>query len=140
MNLSIKKLNACATLPTRGSAFAAGYDLYAAEDAVVKAWNKSLVSTCIAVAVPHGYYGRIAPRSGLAVKHNIGINAGVIDSDYRGHVKVLLINHGKDEHNVSAGDKIAQLILEKIATPEVLEVDDLEGTVRGNAGFGSTGV
>lgn len=83
--------------------------------------------------------GRIAPRSGLAVKHGISTGAGVIDADYRGQVKILLFNHGDKDFEVKEGDRIAQLILERIYTPEVVEVEELEESVRGAGGFGSTG-
>jgi dUTP pyrophosphatase len=98
-----------------------------------------LVSTGIAMATPTGTYGRIAPRSGLAVKHGIHIGAGVIDSDYRGPVKVVMFNLGNLPFEIQQGDRIAQLILEKISVVDVIMVDNLEGTVRNHAGFGSTG-
>jgi len=83
--------------------------------------------------------GRIAPRSGLASKHHIDTGAGVIDADYRGQVKVLLFNHGEKDFEVKEGDRVAQLVLERIYTPEVEEVEELEESVRGAGGFGSTG-
>ena len=95
---------------------------------------------CKAIAVPHDCYGRIAPRSGLAHKHFIDTLAGVIDADYRGNVGVILANHSKVDFEVKHGDRIAQLILERIYTPEVVECDDLDATDRGAGGFGSTGV
>jgi dUTP pyrophosphatase len=137
--LLIKKLSDKATTPTRGSAFAAGYDLYASKDIIVPSRGKVLVSTDISMACPEGTYGRIAPRSGLASKHFIDTGAGVIDADYRGEVKVLLFNHAEKDFEVKAGDRIAQLVLERIYTPEVEEVQDLEESVRGTGGFGSTG-
>jgi dUTP pyrophosphatase len=137
--LLIKKLSDEATTPTRGSAFAAGYDLYASKDTTVPAHGKVLVSTDISIACPEGTYGRIAPRSGLASKHFIDTGAGVIDSDYRGEVKVLLFNHASDDFPIKHGDRIAQLVLERIYTPEIMEVTDLEESVRGAGGFGSTG-
>ncbi|KAH8891037.1 dUTP diphosphatase [Thozetella sp. PMI_491] len=137
--LLIKKLSDKARLPTRGSAFAAGYDIYAARDTVIPARGKALVDTDISMAVPAGTYGRIAPRSGLASKHFIDTGAGVIDADYRGQVKVLLFNHNDADFEVKEGDRIAQLVLERIYTPEVLEVQELEESVRGAGGFGSTG-
>jgi len=137
--LLIKKLSEKAKLPTRGSAFAAGYDIYAAKDTIVPARGKVLVDTDISMAVPAGTYGRIAPRSGLASKHMIDTGAGVIDADYRGQVKVLLFNHGEKDFEVKEGDRVAQLVLERIYTPEVLEVQELEESVRGEGGFGSTG-
>ncbi|EHL03386.1 putative Deoxyuridine 5'-triphosphate nucleotidohydrolase [Glarea lozoyensis 74030] len=137
--LLIKKLSDKAKLPTRGSAFAAGYDIYAAKDTAVPARGKVLVDTDISMAVPAGTYGRIAPRSGLASKHMIDTGAGVIDADYRGQVKVLLFNHGEKDFEVKEGDRVAQLVLERIYTPEVVEVQELEESVRGAGGFGSTG-
>ncbi|KAH0491397.1 hypothetical protein TgHK011_002831 [Trichoderma gracile] len=137
--LHVKKLSPQARLPTRGSAFAAGYDLYAAKDTVVPARGKVLVDTDISIAVPAGTYGRIAPRSGLASKHFIDTGAGVIDADYRGPVKVLLFNHADADYEIKEGDRIAQLVLERIVTPDVVEVEELEESVRGAGGFGSTG-
>ncbi|OAL36742.1 deoxyuridine 5'-triphosphate nucleotidohydrolase [Fonsecaea nubica] len=137
--LLIKKLSADASTPTRGSAFAAGYDLYASKPTTIPARGKALVSTDLSIATPEGTYGRVAPRSGLAAKHFIDTGAGVIDADYRGEVKVLLFNHGEVDFQVSKGDRIAQLVLERIYTPEVVEVDNLEESVRGAGGFGSTG-
>lgn len=137
--LLIKKLSPDATTPTRGSAFAAGYDLYASKATTIPARGKVLVSTDLAIATPEGTYGRVAPRSGLASKHFIDTGAGVIDADYRGEVKVLLFNHAESDFEVKKGDRIAQLVLERIYTPEVVEVESLEESVRGAGGFGSTG-
>ncbi|KFG86967.1 dUTP pyrophosphatase [Metarhizium anisopliae] len=137
--LQVKKLSDKARLPTRGSAFAAGYDIYASKDTTVPARGKVLVDTDISIAVPAGTYGRIAPRSGLASKHFIDTGAGVIDADYRGQVKVLLFNHAETDFEIKEGDRIAQLVIERIYTPEVVEVQELEESVRGAGGFGSTG-
>lgn len=137
--LLVQKLAPTATTPTRGSAFAAGYDLYASAPITIKAKNKALVSTSIAIAVPLGTYGRIAPRSGLASKHFLDTGAGVIDADYRGEVKVLMFNFSEVDYEVKQGERIAQLVLERIVTPEVVEVETLEVSVRGAGGFGSTG-
>lgn len=159
--LLIKKLSGKAKLPTRGSAFAAGYDLYAAKETTIPARGKALVDTDISIAVPAGTCkcylihipygiplirtpppktdGRIAPRSGLAAKNFIDTGAGVIDADYRGQVKVLLFNHADADFAVAEGDRVAQLIIERIYTPEVVEVAELEASVRGAGGFGSTG-
>ena len=138
--LKVKKLSANAVLPSRGSALAAGYDLSSAVEAVVPARGKALVATDLSVAVPHGTYARIAPRSGLAWKHSIDVGAGVVDADYRGPVGVVLFNHSDADFAVRPGDRVAQLVIERIATPDVAEVDDLDATVRGEGGFGSTGV
>jgi len=113
---------------------------YSCKDVVVPAKNRAIVPTGLAIAAPHGTYARVAPRSGLAVKKFLDTGAGVVDEDYRGEVGVVLFNHSEEDFHVKAGDRVAQLILERIATPEVLEVDDLDETVRGAGGYGSTGV
>ncbi|KAF4150037.1 dUTPase [Phytophthora infestans] len=138
--LRVKKMTAEAILPTRGSSLAAGLDLSAAYDAVIPAGGKGLVKTDLIIAVPDGCYARVAPRSGLAWKKFIDTGAGVIDADYRGNVGVILFNHSSDDFPVKRGDRVAQLILEKIEYPEVQEVDEIEETARGAGGFGSTGV
>ena len=138
--LYVKKLRNNATVPKRGSEDAAGYDIASAEDTVVPAKGKAVVKTGISIAIPEGCYGRIAPRSGLTVKKFIDVGAGVIDADYRGEVGVVLFNHSEEDFEVKPGDRIAQLILEKIATPQVKEATDLSFTERGSEGFGSTGI
>ncbi|OCH95947.1 dUTP pyrophosphatase [Obba rivulosa] len=137
--LLVKRHSDKAKLPTRGSALAAGYDLYSAEKKVIPAHGKALIDTQISIAVPVGTYGRVAPRSGLASKFMIDTGAGVIDADYRGIVFVLLYNLSDQDFQVEEGDRIAQLILERIYTPDVMEVEDLDETLRGAGGFGSTG-
>lgn len=137
--LLVKRLSDKARLPTRGSALAAGYDLYSAEDKVIPARGKAMVDTQLSIAVPSGTYGRVAPRSGLASKFMIDTGAGVVDADYRGVIFVLLYNFSDADFHVQEGDRIAQLILERIYTPEVLEVENLGETARGSSGFGSTG-
>mmetsp|Transcript_50 Transcript_50/g.173 ORF Transcript_50/g.173 Transcript_50/m.173 type:complete len:147 (+) Transcript_50:82-522(+) len=141
--LRVLRLSSNATLPYRASAGAAGYDLASAENVVIAPKDKALVKTDLAIAVPQGYYGRIAPRSSLALKKFIDVGAGVVDSDYRGNVGVVLFNFSNEPFEVKQGDRIAQLILEAIATPPVEEVQDadaLVATERGGGGFGSTGV
>jgi len=137
--LRVQKLSAHAVPPARASAGAAGYDLCAAYDGVVPARGRALLKTDVAVAVPAGTYGRVAPRSGLALKSGIDVGAGVIDEDYRGNVGVILFNHGEADFAVKAGDRIAQLVLERIAVAEVQVVEALDDTARGAGGFGSTG-
>lgn len=143
--LYVRKLSPFATLPSRGSEQAAGYDLASARDCTVPARGLAIVDTDVSITVPPGTYGRIAPRSGLAVRHFIDVGAGVIDADYRGNVGVVLFNHSGADFHVRVGDRVAQLILEKVATPEVCEQkedDEKEQSAagRGSAGFGSTGV
>lgn len=138
--LLVKKLSELATVPTKGSQLAAGYDLYSAYDYLIKAHGKEMVKTDISIALPSGCYGRVAPRSGLAWKHSIDVGAGVIDEDYRGPVNVILFNHGESNFEIKKGDRIAQLICEKIAHTDIVETDNLDETGRGANGFGSTGV
>lgn len=137
--LSFKSLHPDAVLPTRGSLYAAGLDLYSIEDVHLSPNERRLVRTGLAVAIPRGYYGRIAPRSGLATKNGIDVLAGVIDSDYRGEVQCLLYNAGPEVVELPARTKICQLIIEKIITPTAQWTDDLPDTKRGAGGFGSTG-
>jgi dUTP pyrophosphatase len=138
--LEVKLLSSKAVLPTRGSPFSAGLDLHAAADLVIPPNTRALVPTDLSVACPENTYARIAPRSGLALKHGIDTGAGVVDADYRGPVGVILFNFGDKDFVVKQGDRIAQLILEQIVMPDVVAVQDLSETVRGEGGFGSTGV
>jgi len=137
--LLVAKLSTLATIPTRASEHSAGYDLYAAYDVFIAPHGKSLLLTDIAISLPKNTYGRIAPRSGLAVKHFIDVGAGVIDYDYRGNVGVLLFNFSDVDYKVSCGDRIAQLIVERNSLPKIVQVDEVEITGRGFAGFGSSG-
>lgn len=138
----VKKLSEFATIPSRGSAYAAGYDLHSASPLpiVVPSHGKALINTDLAMIIPPNHYGRVAPRSGLTHKHFIDVGAGVIDQDYRGNVGVILFNHGPTDFIVNLGDRIAQLILEQISNPEIVEVDSLEDSCRSEGGFGSTGI
>ena len=137
--LLVKRLTETAKLPVRQHKGDAGYDLSADEDIIIPAMKWKLVSTGIAFTVPKGTYGRIAPRSGFSYKKGTMIGAGVVDSGYCNEVKVLVFNLNDKDLKIVQGDRIAQLILEKIETPEVKEVKDLEDTERGFGGFGSTG-
>ena len=140
MSLKVKKLTFDAVVPTRGSDGAVGYDLYSSEDAIVPHQaGRALVGTGITVVLPPGVYGRVAPRSGLAVKHCINVGAGVIDPDYTGEIKVVLFNHGMNDFEIKKGDRIAQLVLERCETPPIEEISIVEDTERGSGGFGSTG-
>ncbi|XP_038557282.1 deoxyuridine 5'-triphosphate nucleotidohydrolase, mitochondrial isoform X2 [Micropterus salmoides] len=137
--LRFAKLSEHATKPTRGSAKAAGYDLYSAYNYSIGPMDKAIVKTDIQIAVPHGCYGRVAPRSGLAAKNFIDVGAGVVDEDYRGNVGVVLFNFGKDTFEVKKGDRVAQLVCERICYPDLEEQQTLDETERGAGGFGSTG-
>jgi dUTP pyrophosphatase len=136
--LRFKQLDPKAVLPTRGSALAAGLDLCSIEDVELGAKQRAMVQTGLAVAIPPGFYGRVAPRSGLAAKNGLDVLAGVIDSDYRGEVCCVLYNTGEQTISLPAGSKICQLIVEQIITPEATWVNDLDHTARGAGGFGST--
>ena len=137
--LVFKRLDERATLPTRGSASSAGLDLHTIEDLSIGANDRVLARTGLAVAIPEGHYGRVAPRSGLAVKQGLDVLAGVIDADYRGEVLCALYNTGREPITLVAGSKICQLIIEKIITPTPEWADALSDTARGAGGFGSTG-
>ena len=127
MSLGVKKLCYDAIVPTRGSDRSVGYDLYSSEDATVPCQaGRALVSTGIALSIPDGLYGRVAPRSGLAVKHCINVGAGVIDPDYTGEIKVILFNHGLKDFEIKKGDRIAQLVLERCETPAIEEISIVE--------------
>jgi len=141
MTLPVKCLTETAILPTRAHSGDAGLDLYADESVIVCASCRSLVSTGIAIAIPYGYVGLIWPRSGLAAKHGISVDAGVIDSGYRGPIKVLLTNASTVQHyEINRGDKIAQLLIQPVALLTPVEVDCLNETERDADGFGSSDV
>ena len=138
--LKFVRLSEHASAPFRGSDRAAGFDLTSAHDCVVPARGMQLVKTDLQIELPAGCYGRVAPRSGLAVKHGIDVGAGVIDEDYRGNVGVVLFNHSDTDFGVHKGDRVAQLICQRIFYPQLEEAQALTDTKRGNEGFGSTGV
>src|SRR5689334_20823186 len=137
--LRFKQLDDRATLPTRGSALSAGLDISSIEDLVIGPRERATARTGLAMAIPHGFYGRLAPRSGLAAKQGLDVLAGVIDSDYRGELRCVLYNTSDTAIVLPAGSKICQLIIEKIITPQAVWATDLDETARGAAGFGSTG-
>ena len=128
-------------LPAYATDGAAGMDVLAAEDLALAPGARHAVATGIAVAIPHGFEIQVRPRSGLALKHGITVaNApGTIDSDYRGEVKVILINLGSETFDIRRGDRIAQLVLAPVTRASWLPVDELDETARGEGGFGSTG-
>lgn len=137
--LRFKQIDSRAVLPQRGSALAAGLDVCSIEELSIEPKQRAMARTGLAVAIPAGFYGRIAPRSGLAAKNGLDVLAGVIDSDYRGEICCVLYNTGDEPINLPAGSKICQLIVEQIITPEAAWAMDLDETARGAGGFGSTG-
>jgi dUTP pyrophosphatase len=128
-------------LPEYATEGAAGMDVLAAEDVMLAPGARHAVATGLAVAIPHGFEIQVRPRSGLALKHGITVpnTPGTIDSDYRGELKVILINHGTEPFEVLRGDRIAQLVLAPVVRASWLKVDELDETLRGAGGFGSTG-
>lgn len=128
-------------LPVYATNGAAGMDVVSAEDVTIAPGARHAVATGLAVAIPHGFEIQVRPRSGLALKHGISVpnTPGTIDSDYRGELKVILMNHGADAFDIRRGDRIAQLVLAPVTRASWLPVDELDETERGEGGFGSTG-
>ena len=141
MKLKIKKLNEEAIIPAYQSEEAAGFDLHSVEDYVLKTGERKLINTGLAFETEPGYEVQIRPRSGLAFKHGITVlnSPGTIDSDYRGEIKVLLINLGSEDFEIKKGERIAQAVVAPVIQAEIVEVDELNDTKRGKGGFGSTG-
>jgi dUTP pyrophosphatase len=129
------------TLPAYETAGAAGMDLRAAEAITLKPGARCLMPTGIAIALPQGFEAQVRPRSGLAVKHGVTVlnSPGTIDSDYRGEVKVPLINHGKEDFTIARGDRIAQMVIAPVTRITWAELETLDETARGAGGFGSSG-
>ena len=128
-------------LPAYATDGAAGMDVVAAEAVALRPGQRHAVATGLAVAIPDGYEIQVRPRSGLALKHGISVpnTPGTIDSDYRGELKIIMINHGTDDFSIARGDRIAQLVLAPVTQAEWDEVEELDDTARGSGGFGSTG-
>jgi len=132
-------VGAGAALPEYGSSGAAGADLRASEAVVIPPGGRAAVPTAVRLEIPPGHAGLVWPRSGLAVRHGIDTLAGVIDSDYRGEVRVVLVNHGDQPFTIAAGDRVAQLLVQRVERATFFAVPSVENTDRGQAGFGSTG-
>ncbi|MCX7831767.1 MAG: dUTP diphosphatase [Actinobacteria bacterium] len=143
ITLRIKRLDKSIPLPGYAHPGDAGLDLYSAEDVVLLPLQRKLVSTGIKIEIPYGYAGFVQPKSGRAVKEGLSIvnTPGLIDAGYRGEVKVILINlDSEKEIRIRKGEKIAQLVIQRVEHAEVIEVDELTETSRGEGGFGSTGI
>ena len=136
--IKTKRLTKTAVIPTRGSEQAAGLDLYADGNFVVKAGTHAIIPTGVAVAIPDGYCGQVWPRSGVSVRYGVDVLAGVIDSDYTGEIKVVL-QAGANDFEIGQGDRIAQLLIVPVSMLQCVEVNSLDDTERGACGFGSTG-
>ncbi|MDP7179682.1 MAG: dUTP diphosphatase [Candidatus Woesearchaeota archaeon] len=140
ITVKIQKIKDNAVVPSYAHKGDAGVDLYSTEDYVLSPGNKILVSTGIKIALPIGYEAQVRPKSGLALKHGLSIvnTPGTIDAGYRGEVGVIVINHGQDEYKIEKGNKIAQMVFNKIEEVNFEESGDLDDTSRGEGGFGST--
>jgi deoxyuridine 5'-triphosphate nucleotidohydrolase len=138
--LFVKKLSVNAVLPQKAYFGDAGFDLSSAHALIVPAYGKAIALTDLSMSIPADCYGRIAPRSSLASKNFIDIGAGVIDATFRNNIGILIFNHSENDFKIEVGDRIAQLIIEVIRHPEVVEVDELPKTDRGEGGFGSSGL
>lgn len=143
MKIQIKKVRENTKIPTRGTKGAAGFDLYAciAEPLTLKKGDTALIPTGIAIAVPEGYAAFIHSRSGLSIKRGICLlnSVGVIDSDYRGEICVGVIKATDEPYTIEPNERIAQMVIKPVETPELIETDELDSTDRGAGGFGSTG-
>ena len=128
-------------LPSYATTGSAGMDLRSAESLTLKPGARALVPTGLAIALPDHYEAQVRPRSGLAVKHGITVlnSPGTVDADYRGEIKVPLINHGQEDFVINRGDRIAQMVIAPVTVAELVEVDTLDETGRGKGGFGSSG-
>jgi dUTP pyrophosphatase len=141
INLKVKKLSSLAHIPAYQTEEAAGFDLHSIEDVVIAPHERKLIATGLAFDIPAGYEIQIRPRSGLAYKYGITVlnTPGTIDSDYRGEIKVLLINHSDEEFEIKVGERIAQAVIKEVIQVTFEEVEELSQTKRGEKGFGSTG-
>jgi len=143
LRLTIQRLDSGLPLPSYAHEGDAGLDLFSTDDVTLAPGERALVGTGIAVAIPDGYAGFVQPRSGLALRNGLTFvnSPGLIDSHYRGEIMLIAINHDTETPvNVSRGDKVAQLVVQRVERVELDEVDELDPTVRGEGGFGSTGV
>ncbi|MEX0916809.1 MAG: dUTP diphosphatase [Candidatus Spechtbacterales bacterium] len=141
MKLYIQRIHPAAKLPAYAYEGDAGMDLFSVEDMTIAPGEKVLVATGLKLAVPPGHGGFVWDKSGIATKHHIKTMAGVVDSNYRGELKVALTNLGAESYEVKSGEKLAQLVIKPVATPEIEEVEEIEANdVRGEKGFGSSGM
>ena len=141
VKIPLRRLDPGLPVPAPSHPGDAGVDLHARADTTLNAGEWEMVPTGVAVAIPEGFVGLVAPRSGLAARHGVGVvnGPGVVDSGYRGELRVLLINHGPDPIELERGERVAQLLVVPVARQDFVEVDELPETDRGPGGFGSTG-
>ena len=137
IELPFVKMSTNAVTPTRAIEGSVGLDFYSPANYIIPPYSQLLIATQIKLGIPLGHYGRIASKSGLAILHHLHVGAGVVDPDYMGEVKILLINTAPHAHSIIRGDPIAQLILEKVSLPILNRVKELSPTTRGEQGCGS---
>ena len=140
MKVQIKRTHSDAVLPSYAYSGDAGLDIYSCVDAEISAGEKEIVPTGLTIAVPAGHVGFVWDKSGIASKHHIKTMAGVLDSNYRGELKVVLTNLGRATYKIEKGQKIAQLVIQPYIQADIEEVGELDDTERGDAGFGSSGI
>ena len=140
MKVQIKRTHSDAVLPSYAYSGDAGLDIYSCVDAEISAGEKEIIPTGLMMAVPAGHVGFVWDKSGIAAKHHIKTMAGVLDSNYRGELKVVLTNLGRETYKIEKGQKIAQLVIQPYIQADIEEVGELDDTERGDAGFGSSGI
>lgn len=142
MQVKVKKITNDAKIPKIEHEGDAGFDIYSNEETTILPMERKLIGTGISISVPKGFEAQVRPKSGLAINHGLTLlnTPGTIDAGYRGEVKVILMNLGKKEYKIEKGKKIAQVVFNKIEEPELIEVDELDESKRGENGFGSTGL
>lgn len=141
LDVKVKILNTDAVIPKYQTSEAAGFDLHSVDEKTIKAGERDVIKTGLAVALPKGYELQVRPRSGLALKNGITVlnTPGTVDSDYRGELMVILLNSSKEDFVIKKGDRIAQAVIKEILQADFAVVDELDSTERGSRGFGSTG-
>ncbi len=139
MTIQVKRLSATAILPQYALPQDAGMDFYADEETIIPPQERKIISTGIALAIPSGYVGLVWDKSGIAAKHGLKTMGGVVDSGYRGEIKIIVHNLSEEPYLVTKGTKIAQLLIQPVEQRTIVEVDTLDETTRGEGGFGSTG-
>ncbi len=141
LDVKVKILNTDAVIPKYQTSEAAGFDLHSVDEKTIKAGERDVIKTGLAVALPKGYELQVRPRSGLALKNGITVlnTPGTVDSDYRGELMVILLNTSKEDFVIKKGDRIAQAVIKEILQADFEIVDELDSTERGSSGFGSTG-
>ncbi len=140
VKVRVKKLNENTVIPSYAHGGDAGFDLSSAYDYVIRSGKREIVKTGFSMEIPEGYFGNIKDRSSVTLKNGVHVLAGVVDSNYRGEVGIVMINLGEEDYEIRVGDRVAQMLLEKVERVEFEEASELEDSLRGTGGFGSSGV